>query len=176
MNVFTFFRLASAFLFILITQTAFAGAYAQLESHKNQPPVSPKPQLAVLEVADTAQGITKNDQSTQFTVKEDGSYFILASAQIGTQQQVTPNGYNGSVDLWLTKNGKIIPGSPSRQYIVNVNNTAIVLVSETITDLKAGDVISIYFASTNSALGLVTLSSPYDKTPIPSISLSMFKV
>jgi len=158
---------------IAVTPIAFAGDYVQLSSPTTQVASNANtPAMVAIEDVDTGQGITKNSNSTEFTVKQSGNYFIMAAAQVGAQKG---SGRNGAVNLWLVKNGRPISNSNTQQNIGNESTTA-VLISQTILPLKQGDRISVSFSASNTSLGLISTPMTNNEPAIPSIIFSMFKM
>lgn len=176
MTLFTFFRPVFAILLMLCAHEVYAAAYAQLSTLHNQVPDPAKPKTVIMENVDMLQGMSKNSRSDQLTVNEEGTYFVLAAVQVGTQDQTKATAYSGYIDVWITHNGQVVSGSKSRQYVINVNNSAAVLISQSLLHLKAGDTVSVYFYSQNPAIGLVTIPGTDKRSTIPGITFSMFKV
>lgn len=176
MTLFTFFRPVFAILLMLCTQGVYASVYAQLSTLHNQVADPAKPKTVIMENVGILQGISKNSLSDQLTVSEDGTYFVMAAVQVGTQDQTKATAYSGYIDVWITQNGQVVPGSKSRQYVINVNNSAAVLISQSLLHLKVGDKVSVYFYTPNPAIGLVTIPGTDKRSTIPGITFSMFKV
>jgi len=170
----------NAVITLLVAGIAFLGfsaisgsetPFAQLSSLKTQIPTK-EASAVKLETTDGKSGIDVAE-STKVTIKDSGSYFIMASGQVGAQKNASSA--DGYVDLWLIQNDKNVANSNTRQYISQNQFTA-VLVSQAIISLNAGDTISVGYSASKPSLGLVATEATAAEPAIPSIIFSIYKI
>lgn len=143
-----------------------SGPYAQLSSTQSQTAES-APTLITLNSVDASNKIDQ-DKGT-ITVKEDGTYFVMAAGQAGA----TKEGGKGSVKLWMRVNGKDVDNSNTEQSLPT--GFTGVLVCQGIAELKAGDKISLYQSARGEGVGMAA-STPKGEPTVPSMIFSLFKV
>ena len=150
----------------LVTSAVQAGPYAQLSSTDTQPG-STEPKPASLNSNDALKELG-HDKGV-VTVKEAGTYFVMAAAQVGST-----TGGSGSVRMWMRINGKDVDNSNTEQTITP--NFTSVLVCQGLAEAKAGDKIEVWFSvsKTGEGLGLVALK-PKGEPVVPSVIFSAFK-
>lgn len=141
--------------------------HAQLSSSLVQIPDNTHT-LVTLENIDELSGL-KLVNNQKVIVKEPGTYFIMATGNIGTLI-FSPPGY---VDLWLNHNDQKISNSGMSKYVDQRFEKA-PITTHTILTLKKGAQISVGFSATSPNLGLVASPSSDKEPAIPSISFSMF--
>ena len=146
-----------------LTANALAAPYAQLSSTETQKATT-TPQVVTLNSNDGSKGID-NDKG-KVTIKEAGSYFLMAAGQIGGAGK-------GTVRLWMRQNGKDVDNSNTEQTIDNGSTS--VIVCQGVTKCKAGDTIELAFSASTPGLSLV-FSKPANEPAIPSMIFSAVKV
>src|SRR6266481_8337413 len=114
-----------ALLAAILATRVFAGSFAQLSSTETQKATT-TPQIVTLNSNDGSKGIDNN--KGKVTIKEAGSYFLMAAGQVGGTGK-------GTVRLWVRQNGKDASNSNTEQSIAN-GSTA-VLVCQGVMELKA---------------------------------------
>jgi hypothetical protein len=152
-----------ALLATVLAAPVFAAPFAQLSSTETQEATT-TPQIVTLNSNDGSKGIDNN--KGKVTIKEAGSYFLMAAGQIGG------NG-KGTVRLWMRQNGKDVGNSNTEQTIENDSTS--VIVCQGVAECKAGDTIELAFSA--SAPGLKLVYSKAENEPaIPSMIFSAVKV
>jgi hypothetical protein len=164
---------------ILIAPVAFAQdaltPAAQLSHTKNIQPNVTEPVYVIMDSNDYINGgITHSNSrnSADVIVNEEGSYLIVAAAQVGkTSGNTTCN-----VDLWLRQNGQDVANSNTRASVPTANDT-IVLVSQAIMPLKPDDTINTMMSidATDQGCGLINTALPSEPT-IPAIIFSIIRI
>jgi len=151
----------------LATSAVHAGPYAQLSSSETQPG-STEPKMASLNSNDALKDLG-HDKGV-LTVKEAGTYFVMAAAQVGST-----TGGQGAVRMWMRINGKDVDNSNTEQTIVS--GFTAVLVCQGLAEAKAGDKVEVWFSVSKAGegLGLVALK-PKGEPIVPSLIFSAFKV
>jgi hypothetical protein len=157
--------LAAAALLLASATGAFAAPFLQASSTESQFSADGKPKVVTMNSTDATSGIT-NDGGV-VVVPEDGTYFLMAAAQIGGKSK-------GNVRLWMQINGADVGNSNTEQSVLDPAFTA-VLVCQGLATLKKGDKVVAAFSSTAPDVGLV-VSSPAGEPVVPSIIFSAFKV
>lgn len=145
--------------------------YAQFSSNQTQLTNPLSFSQVVLENRDGAQGIVLNEAKNGLIIQEAGTYFVLIAGQVGGREKQNATGY---VDLWLQKNGKVLPNSNVRQ--ATGPNFTTVLVSQSVLHLEAHDIISFAFSATRPSLGLIATPEMDKKPNVPSVIVSIFKI
>lgn len=141
--------------------------YAQLSSIQVQMPGA-NTITAVMEQVDSLVGLTV-EANEKVIVKEPGVYFIVANGRVGAK---TLNLF-GNLDLFLMKNGNVIPHSFAGTGVKNkVTTTA--LISQTVLNLKKGDYISVGITGSSPNLGLVPAIN--ENRTAPSLIFTMYKI
>jgi hypothetical protein len=105
-------------------------------------------------------------------INKDGSYLIVAAAQVGKIKGST----TCNVDLWLGLNNGYVANSNTRAS-VNVANDTIVLVSQSIMPLKANDVINTIMSvsALNQGCGFINTASSTEPN-IPAIIFTIVRI
>jgi len=165
-------RLASDMLAIVAVLCFAGGAqaapYAQLSSSQNQLG-STTPTVVKLNQNDAVKGIANSQGVIMF--REAGVYFVMAAAQVGC---IDGKG-QGTVRLWMRKNGKDVANSNSEQTIVP--GFTAVLISQGVIEIEPADTIEMVFSVSAAAenLGLIA-STPSGEPMVPSMIFTAFKV
>ncbi len=155
----------------LISSTALLAGpieYTQLTSLQNQPAVSAT-NLASLETVDGIQNI--GNALNKVTVKNSGFYFIIAAGQAGAVKSTSAT---GTVDLWLVKNGVALPNTGSRSSVSGQDTSTV--VCQNIVHLNAGDSISVGFAGSDPAFGLMTIPPADGRPAITSMTFTIYRL
>ena len=120
-----------------------AGVFAQLSSTQTQK-AGKGPKVVTLNSTDAAKGIENKNGAV--VVKEAGTYFVMASGQLGGSGK-------GTVKVWLRHNGKDVDNSTNEQ-TVEPGSTS-VLICQAVLELKAADKVELVFSASSPELGLV---------------------
>lgn len=149
-------------------------AYGQFSSTLTQRPVSKEPVKVVL---DTQQSMSGNDVTIDFindgvTINKSGQYLVIAGSQISKIGGSAPRW----IDFWLRINDKDIPNSNVRATIREPQVTD-VLVTQTVTQLHAGDRLNIMMAveAPDEGVGIEAIK-PKDEPLIPSLILTVLQL
>jgi hypothetical protein len=160
-------------LIAMVAALFFAGSseaapYAQLSSSQVQLGGA-TPKVVQLDQDDAVKGISNSQGLVTFN--EAGAYFVMAAAQVGSADGKG----QGTVRLWMRKNGRDVENSNSMHTIVPAFTA--VLVSQGVLEIKAGDTMEmVYSVSTTSGnLGLIA-STPEGEPMVPSMIFTAFKV
>ncbi len=147
--------------------------YAQIISSQDQRPDSTDPIPVIMDQNDQISGIEHSvEHPGDIKIVESGVYVVIAAPQVG---RTSGNGV-GHVDFWLRKNGSDIPNSNVRCAIRN-NDDKDVIVNQTMSAFKAGDILNVMMAvdKTGEGLGIEAIRTP-GRPLIPSIIFSMHKI
>ncbi len=147
--------------------------FAQIISTKDQRPSTTDPCKIELDHNDHISGIEHSlDSPGDIRVMESGVYVLIASPQVGRTSGNGP----GHVDFWLRKNDQDIANSNVRCTIKDDDDKD-VIVNQTMSAFKTGDVINVMMAvgKTGEGLGIEAIKSK-DRPLIPSIIFSMHKI
>ena len=147
--------------------------YAQIISTIDQRPDTTEPVPVYMDQNDGISGIDHSiDHPADIGIVDSGIYVVIAAPQVGRKSGNGP----GHVDFWLRKNGKDIPNSNVR-CTVRTNDDKDVIVNQTMSAFKAGDVLNVMMAveKTGDGLGIEAIKSP-NRPLIPSIIFSMHKI
>lgn len=147
--------------------------YAQIISTLDQRPDTTSPVPVFMDQNDEISGIVhSSDHPADIRIAESGIYVMIAAPQVG---RTTGNGPS-HVDFWLRKNNNDIPNSNVRCTITNDQHKD-VIVNQTMSSFKMGDVINVMMAveKTGEGLGIEAIKSS-DRPLIPSIIFSMHKI
>ncbi len=170
------FTVLTSFLCSPVSAQSANPIFAQLSSLTNQIPESTGVYSVKIERIDDIQSLEMNDAKDQVIIKEPGAYFVMAAGQIGTtnERQLLLGGF---VDLWLTGNEKPVANSSTRGSIT-ISNKTIVLVTQGVLRLNAGDRVGSAFSVSDSSQGLGLIATPGGKNEpaIPSIIFTIFKI
>ncbi len=145
-------------------------AYAQLSSLTTQLPSPHGDTPIIMESVDAILNLDVSADHKQVTVKTDGIYFIMAAVQAGSAAP----GVKGWLDIWSNLNNQMSPNSNAR-YAIQTTSDTVVLVSQSVSPLKAGDQISVGFAASGPSLGII-YTKPENQPAIPSIIFTLFKI
>jgi hypothetical protein len=147
--------------------------YAQIISTIDQRPDTTEPVPVFMDQNDGISGIEhSNDHPADIRISESGVYVVIAAPQAGRKSG------DGSehVDFWLRKNGKDMPNSNVR-CTIRTNEDKDVIVNQTMSAFKAGDVLNVMMAVDTVGNGLGIEAIQTDGRPlIPSIIFSMHKI
>jgi hypothetical protein len=147
-----------------------SSAYAQLSSLTSQvPPISGNA-LIRLDSIDAIYNMDVTPDKQSVIIKEDGFYFVLAGAQVGSIDQ-TRTGY---VDIWLVSNKKAVPNTNSRRTVEQPTSVAVVF-TQAILSLKAGDRVGTGYSASGPSLGVIFLQ-PDNEPAVTSIIFTIFKM
>ena len=147
--------------------------YAQLISTQDQRPDTTDPVPVFMDQNDGISGIEHSiEDPANIGIVESGVYVLIASPQVG---RISGNGPS-HIDFWLRKNDTDIPNSNVRCSI-NDDGHKDVIVNQTMSAFKAGDVVNVMMAigKTGEGLGIEAIKST-DRPLIPSIIFSMHKI
>ena len=147
--------------------------YAQIISTIDQRPNTTDPVPVFMDQNDEISGIQHSvDRPADIGIAESGVYVVIAAPQVG---RVSGNG-PANVDFWLRKNGQDIPNSNVRCRI-NTDEDKDVIVNQTMSAFKSGDVLNVMMAveKTGEGLGIEAIKTP-GRPLIPSIIFSMHKI
>jgi hypothetical protein len=135
--------------------------YAQIISTVDQRPDTTDPVPVNMDQNDGISGIEHSiDRPADIGIAESGVYVVIAAPQVG---RISGNGPS-HVDFWLRKNGKDLPDKD-------------VVVNQTMSAFKAGDVLNVMMAVDKAGEGLGIEAIQTDGRPlIPSIIYSMHKI
>lgn len=150
---------------MLAASSAFAGAFLQASSTESQFATDTKPKVVTMNSTDAANGMT-NDNGV-VTAPEDGTYFLMAAAQVGGKAA-------GQVRVWMKVNDADVGNSNTIQVLPDATYTA-VLVCQGLATLKKGDKVVVAFSGSVPDIGLA-VTSPAGEPVVPSIIFSAFKV
>lgn len=141
-------------------------AYGQLSSTQSQTAAATAKRVT-LNSTDAAKNVENQDGVV--TIKNPGTYFVMAAGQVG----VTEAGGKGSVRLWVKQNGQDVANSNTEQTITP--GFTAVLVCQGVMECKAGDKVELMQAATGSGVGMLA-SAPKGEPTVPSMILSVVKV
>jgi hypothetical protein len=147
--------------------------YAQIISTLDQRPDTTEPVPVLMDQNDEISGIGhSSDHPADIRITESGVYVLIAAPQVG---RTSGNGQN-HVDFWLRKNEEDIPNSNVRCSVTSANDKD-VIVNQTMSAFKKGDVINVMMAveKAGEGLGIEAIKSS-DRPLIPSIIFSMHKI
>jgi hypothetical protein len=147
--------------------------YAQIISTIDQRPDTTEPVPVFMDQNDSISGIEHSiDHPADIGIVESGVYVVIAAPQIGRKSGNGPS----HVDFWLRKNGKDIPNSNVRGTIKSDDDKDVV-VNQTMSPFKAGDVLNVMMAVDTVGEGLGIEAIQTDGRPlIPSVIFSMHKI
>ena len=147
--------------------------YAQIISTIDQRPDTTEPVPVMMDQNDGISGIEhSNDHPADIRISESGVYVVIAAPQVGRKSGNGPS----HVDFWLRKNGNDMPNSNVRCTIKDDGDKDVV-VNQTMSAFKAGDVLNVMMAVNKAGEGLGIEAIQTDGRPlIPSIIYSMHKI
>ncbi|MGI0057134.1 MAG: hypothetical protein ACREAK_07140 [Nitrosarchaeum sp.] len=147
--------------------------YAQIVSTVDQRPDTIEPVPVFMDQNDQISGIEHSlEHPADIKILDSGVYVLIASPQVGRKS----GSDKGHVDFWLRRNGEDIPNSSVR-CTIRSNDDKDVIVNQTMSVFKAGDVINLMMAvgKTGDGLGIEAIKTP-GRPLIPSIIFSMHKI
>ena len=147
--------------------------FAQIISTIDQRPDTTDPVPVFMDQNDAISGIEhSNEHPADIRIVESGTYVLIAAPQVGRKSGNGPS----TVDFWLRKNGQDIANSNVRCTITD-DKYKDVIVNQTMSPFKAGDVLNVMMAieKTGEGLGIEAIKSK-DRPLIPSIIFSMHKI
>ena len=147
--------------------------YAQIISTLDQRPDTTEPVPVFMDQNDGISGIEhSSEHPADVQITESGVYVLIAAPQVGRTSGNGPN----HVDFWLRKNNKDIPNSNVRCTVSNDGHKD-VIVNQTMSAFKAGDVVNVMMAvdKAGEGLGIEAIKSS-GRPLIPSIIFSMHKI
>ena len=147
--------------------------YAQIISTLDQRPDTTDPVPVFMDQNDGISGINHSiEHPADIGIVESGVYVLIASPQVG---RTSGNG-SSHVDFWLRKNNEDIPNSNVR-CSVSSDGDKDVIVNQTMSAFKAGDVVNVMMAVGKAGEGLGIEAIKTEGRPlIPSIIFSMHKI
>jgi len=147
--------------------------FAQIISTKDQRPETTDPVFVDMDQNDAISGIEHNtDNPADIRIGESGVYVLIAAPQVGRTSGNGPS----HIDFWLRKNGKDIPNSNVRCSIRDDSHKD-VIVNQTMSAFKAGDVLNVMMAVSKAGEGLGIEAIKTEGRPlIPSIIFSTHKI
>jgi hypothetical protein len=147
--------------------------FAQIISTIDQRPDTTDPVPVFMDQNDAISGIEhSNEHPADIRIVESGTYVLIAAPQVGRKSGNGPS----TVDFWLRKNGQDIANSNVRCTVTEDKDKDVV-VNQTMSPFKAGDVLNVMMAveKTGEGLGIEAIKSK-DRPLIPSIIFSMHKI
>ena len=147
--------------------------YAQMISTTDQRPDTKEPVSIVMDQIDQIAGIGHSiDHPADIEITEGGVYVVIAAPQVGRTAGNVP----GHVDFWLRKNNQDVANSTVRCTVTSDDDKDVV-VNQTMSAFKAGDVLNVMMAvdKTGEGLGIEAITTE-GRPLIPSIILSMHKI
>ena len=147
--------------------------FAQIISTIDQRPDTTDPVPVFMDQNDAISGIEhSNEHLADIRIVESGTYVLIAAPQVGRKSGNGPS----TVDFWLRKNGQDIANSNVRCTVTEDKDKDVV-VNQTMSPFKAGDVLNVMMAveKTGEGLGIEAIKSK-DRPLIPSIIFSMHKI
>lgn len=144
---------------------SIAGTFLQSSSTEEQLATDTSPKVITMNSTDASNGIT--NKNGVVTVTADGSYFVLAAAQVGGKSK-------GFVRMWMRVNGKDVDNSNTEQLISEPGFTT-VLVCQGVVELKKGDKVEMAYSGSAPGLGLV-IHKPNGEPLVTSMIFSAFKI
>jgi hypothetical protein len=145
--------------------------YAQIISTLDQRPNTIEPTAVTMDQNDEISGIGhSSDHPANIQITESGVYVLIAAPQVGRTSGNGPS----TVDFWLRKNGVDIPNSNVRCSVTSDGHKD-VIVNQTMSAFKAGDVVNVMMAVEKTGEGL-GIEASSDRPLIPSIIFSMHKI
>jgi hypothetical protein len=147
--------------------------FAQIISTIDQRPDTTDPVPIFMDQNDAISGIEHTtEHPADIRIVESGTYVVIAAPQVGRTSGDGP----GNVDFWLRKNGNDIANSNVRCTITEDNDKD-VIVNQTMSPFKAGDVLNVMMAveKTGEGLGIEAIKTE-GRPLIPSIIFSMHKI
>jgi len=168
-TIFSFFFMAYVAVVPVVAQ------YAQLSSTATQKNGALGKGVAITfnSVDAIATGVSFTKGTSTITVNSAGTYFVVASPQVGFSSTATScsKATTFTADYWIVQNGKAVANTGVR--LVAPKAGTDVIVSQGIFALKAGDKIQVFGSGSCSAS--VTFA-PAGEALIPSIIFSMYKI
>jgi hypothetical protein len=150
---------------LVAADRSIAGTFLQASSTEEQLAADPSPKIVTMNSTDAANGIA--NQNGAVTVGSDGSYFMLAAAQVGGKVK-------GYVRMWMRVNGKDVDNSNTEQLISEPGFTT-VLVCQGVVELKKGDKVEMAYSGSAPGLGLI-IHKPAGEPLVTSMIFSAFKL
>ena len=147
--------------------------FAQIISTIDQRPDTTDPVPVFMDQNDAISGIEhSNEHPADIRIVESGTYVVIAAPQVG---RTSGNG-TSTVDFWLRKNGADMANSNVRCTVTDEKDKD-VIVNQTMTPFKAGDVLNVMMAveKTGEGLGIEAIKTE-GRPLIPSIIFSMHKI
>ena len=147
--------------------------FAQIISTIDQRPDTTEPVPIFMDQNDAISGIEhSSEHPADIRIVESGTYVVIAAPQVGRTSGDGPS----DVDFWLRKNGNDMPNSNVRCTITDDNDKD-VIVNQTMSPFKAGDVLNVMMAvgKTGEGLGIEAIRTE-GRPLIPSIIFSMHKI
>jgi hypothetical protein len=156
--------LACGVLSTLVDHAA-AGTFLQASSTQEQLAADTNPRVVTLNLTDAASGLT--NRNGVVTIAADGTYFVLAAAQVGGKAK-------GYIRMWMRVNGRDLDQSNTEQVIREPGST-VVLLCQDVTEFKKGDEVEMVYSGSAPGLGLVT-HKPGGEFLVTSMIFSAFKL
>ena len=173
--MFSLKTILALFSLVYVAITPVAAQYAQLSSTATQKNGALGKGVAITfnSIDAIATGIAFTKGSSTITVNSAGTYFIVASPQVGFVSTAASCSKTGlfTADYWIVQNGKAVANTGVR--LVTAGTGTDVIVSQGIFVLKAGDKIQVF--GSGSCSGSVAFA-PAGEASIPSIIFSMYKI
>jgi hypothetical protein len=147
--------------------------YAQIISTVDQRPDTIEPVPVYMDKCDEISGIEHTtEHPADIKIKKSGVYVLIAAPQVG---RTSCNG-TSHIDFWLRKNQEDIPNSTVRCSVTSDGDKDVV-VNQTMSAFKSGDVVNVMMAvgKAGEGLGIEAIKSS-DRPLIPSMIFSMHKI
>ena len=148
-----------------LVERAAAGVFLQASSTQEQLAADTNPRVVTLNFTDAANGLT--NRNGVVTIAADGTYFVLAAAQVGGKA-------TGRVRMWMRVNGRDLDNSNTEQVVSGPGFTALLLCQD-VTEFKKGDEVEMVYSGSAPGLGLVT-HKPDGEPLVTSMIFSAFKL
>jgi hypothetical protein len=148
-----------------LADRAVAGTFLQASSTQEQLAADTNPRVVTLNLTDAASGLT--NQNGVVTIAADGTYFVLAAAQVGGRAK-------GYVRMWMRVNGRDLENSDTEQVISGPGFTAR-LLCQGVSAFKKGDLVEMVYSGSTPGLGLVIHKSDGEAF-VTSMMFSAFKL
>lgn len=149
-----------------------AAQYAQLSSTVTQKNGALGKGVAITfnSIDAIATGLSFTKGSSTITVNSAGTYFVVASPQVGLATGCAKTA-PFTADYWIVQNGVAVANTGVR--LVTAATGTDVIVSQGIFVLKAGDKLQVFGSGICSAS---VAFAPAGEATIPSIIFSMYKI
>jgi len=175
----SYFKLVCALSLVLFNQVTLAAIpYAQLSSSKNQ--ITSEEDInknipIIMQNINYIEGLSWDNKENKLSISEDGMYFIMAVAQMGSRESAKLNDKGGDAFYWFEINGK--PVKDSSEWVhISPSAKSNTVITQYILPLKKGDSLQFIYSTTAASIGLVTFRGTEYRPSSAGLTLSVFKV